>query len=165
MNILHSSNGTPTPSHLLVCSNNNWTTNCSFWRKNNWLNISEVWSMFKIEALIWVSYWSAYKSQPFRWRAGSNSRHQTKNIEMKCRTHIKLVHELYGTCFTTMWRIKNQPSNSIACSDNALCLLVLVAGKLHRRLQVCLHFQFGVMLWERYILKGIEDFNHWVWFS
>ena len=27
---------------------------------------------------------------------------------------------------STMWRIKHQPSNSISCSDNALCLLVLV---------------------------------------
>ena len=28
-----------------------------------------------------------------------NPRHQSKTIEMKYRTHIKLVHELHDTCF------------------------------------------------------------------
>ena len=35
----------------------------------------------------------------------------------------------------TMWRIKNQPCNYAACSDSALRLLVLVAGKLYWGLQ------------------------------
>ena len=33
------------------------------------------------------------------WRASSNPRRQSKNIEMKYKTRIKLVHELYGTRF------------------------------------------------------------------
>ena len=40
----------------------------------------------------------------------------------------------------TMWRIKNQPSNSTSCSDNALRLLVLVLGKLYWGLQVTSSF-------------------------
>ena len=45
---------------------------------------------------------------------------------------------------------RNQPSNSTSLySDNALHLLVLVAGMLYWGLQVmwCLHFQFGVAFW------------------
>ena len=52
--------------------------------------------VFKIEALIWVSFWRALKFQSFSWRDGSNSTHQSKNTWMKYKTHIKLVHELYG---------------------------------------------------------------------
>jgi len=33
------------------------------------------------------------------------SKMSIKNIEMKYKTHIKLVHELYGTCF--MYNVKN----------------------------------------------------------
>ena len=33
------------------------------------------------------------------------SKRQTKNIEMKYETHIKLVHESYGTCF--QYNVKN----------------------------------------------------------
>ena len=39
------------------------------------------------------------KFQLFGGRVGSNPRCQSKNIEMKYKTHIELVHELYGTCF------------------------------------------------------------------
>jgi len=39
-----------------------------------------------------------------------------------------------------MRRIKNQPSNFIICSDNALRLLILVAGILYRGLQVMSSF-------------------------
>ena len=35
----------------------------------------------------------------------SNPRHQSKNIEMKYKIHIKLVHESYGTCF--QYNVKN----------------------------------------------------------
>jgi hypothetical protein len=46
----------------------------------------------------------------------------------------------------TMWKIKNQPSNSTSCSDNALLLLVLMVGKLTytEDFKWCLHFRFGV---------------------
>ena len=71
---------------------------------------------------------------------------------------------------STMWRIKNQPSNSTSCSDNALRLLVLVLGTLNWGLQVMSSFSiWGCILkgyFEREIfwraksrLKGIEDFN------
>ena len=43
--------------------------------------------------------------QPFGWRVGSNPRRRSKNIEMKYQTRIKLVHELYGTCF--WYNVKN----------------------------------------------------------
>ena len=55
--------------------------------------------MSNIEALIWVSFWRAFEFQRFNWRVASNPRRQFKNIEMKYNTHIKHVHELYGTCF------------------------------------------------------------------
>ena len=71
---------------------------------------------------------------------------------------------------STMWRIENQPSNSTSCSDNALCLLVLVAGRLYRGLQVTSSFSIlgcvlkgcfeGGIFWRaKRRLKGIEDFN------
>ena len=56
---------------------------------------------------------------------------KSKNIKIKYKTHIKLVHELYGTCFRYNVIIENQSSNSTYCSDNALRLLVLVASKLY----------------------------------
>jgi hypothetical protein len=59
----------------------------------------EPWLVFKIKALIWIFLWRALKYQLFSWRVGSNPRHQSKYIEMKYKTHIKLVHEFYGTCF------------------------------------------------------------------
>ena len=40
------------------------------------------WAMFKIEALVWVSFWRALKFQFFNQRACSDPRHQFKNIEM-----------------------------------------------------------------------------------
>jgi hypothetical protein len=89
-------------------------------------------------------------------------------IEMKDKTHIKLVHEFYMIhVSSTMWRIKNQPSNSTSWSDNTLRLLVLVAGILYWGLQVTSSFSiWGCILkgcFERGIfrrakprLKGIE---------
>ena len=129
--------------------------------------------MFKIEALTWVSFWRALKFQLLSWRAGSNSRRQSKNIEMNYKIHIKVVHELQYMVHvsSTMWRIKNQPSSSTSCSDNVLRLLVLVTSILYWGLQVTSSFSiwgwvFEGLFWERYILKGqiafergIEDFN------
>ena len=68
-------------------------------------------------------------------------------------------------------KIKNQPSNSTSCSDNALRLLVLVADKLYLRISSDVFiFNMGLryegLFWARGIywrakshLKGIEDFN------
>ena len=74
-----------------------------------------------------------------------------------------------------MWRIKNQPSNFISCSDNALRLLVLVMVTLYWGLQVTSsfsiwgfvlkgYFERGIFWRSKSCLKGIEDFNleHWL---
>jgi hypothetical protein len=42
-----------------------------------------------------MSFWRALKFQSFNCRVGSNSRHQSKYINVKYEIHIKLVHELY----------------------------------------------------------------------
>ena len=67
----------------------------------------------------------------------------------------------------TMWRIRNQPSNSTSCSVNALRLLVLVTGLLYWGLQVMsttsiLGLRFEGLFRERNILKGQIVFEgHW----
>ena len=79
---------------------------------------------------------------------------KSKNIEMKYMNYVIYVS-------STMWRIKNQPSNSISCGDNALLrLLLLVAGSLYQELQVTssfcnLELRFEGLFCERCnILKG-----------
>ena len=89
--------------------------------------------MFSVQdwALVWVTFWRALKFQSFKCTVGSNPRRQSKNIEMKHKIHIKLVYEFYMIHVSSvMGRIKNQPSNSTSCNDNALRLLVLVLGRL-----------------------------------
>ena len=76
---------------------------------------------------------------------------------------------------STLWRIENQPSNSTSCIDNALHLLVLVACRSYRGLQVTSSFSLWSCVlkgcFERGIFgraksrsKGIEDSNleRWV---
>jgi hypothetical protein len=69
-----------------------------------------------------------------------------------------------------MWRMKNQPSKSTSCSDNALHLLVLVAGRLKWGLQVassfsiwgCVlkgYFERGIFWRAKSHLRAIEDFH------
>ena len=72
-------------------------------------------ALFKIEALIWVSFWRALKFMPFNWRVGLNPRRQSKNIGMKYKTHINLCMNYMVHASSTMWRIKNQPSNYTSC--------------------------------------------------
>ena len=78
--------------------------------------------------------------------------------------------------FSTMWSMKNQPSNSISCSDNALRLLVLVAGILYWGLQMkssfsiwgCILkgcFERGIFWRAKLRLKGIEDWIHLKWLA
>ena len=59
---------------------------------------------------------------------------------------------------TMMWRIKNRPANSISCSDDdALRLLVLVAGRLYWGLRVTSLFSiWGCVLKGRIAFEG-----HW----
>ena len=89
------------------------------------------------------------------WKVGSNPRHQSKNIEMKYKTHFKLVHESYDTCFEYNVIIKNRPSDCTSCS--VACWWADYIEDFKWRL----HFQFRVVFWrvvfERHILKGIED--------
>jgi hypothetical protein len=70
----------------------------------------------------------------------------------------------------TMWKIKNQPSNSASCSDNVLRLLVLVVDWLYWGLQVTSSFSIwgrvlkgcferGVFWRSKSCLKGIGHFN------
>ena len=72
-----------------------------------------------------------------------------------------MVHVL-----STMWRIKNEPSNCTSCSHNVLRLLVLVAGRLHwgpssNVSKGC--FERGIFWRAKSRLKGIDDSNleHW----
>jgi hypothetical protein len=53
-----------------------------------------------------------------------------------------------------MWKIKDQPSNSTSCSDNALCLSFLWHAIYIEDFKWCLHFQFGVAL-GRAILREV----------
>ena len=95
-------------------------------------------AVFKIEALIWVSFWRFSNFMRSVGRVDSNSRSQSKNIGMKLVLNLRMndmVHVL-----STMWRIKNQPSNSTSFSGNALCLLILVVGRLYWGLQVTSSF-------------------------
>ena len=61
-----------------------------------------------------------------------------------------------------MRRIKNQPSNSTSCSDNALRLLVLVAGILHWGLWVYVFFFNSRLCHEGLFLREVyfEGPNH-----
>ena len=74
-----------------------------------------------------------------------------------------------------MWRIKNQPSNSISCSDSAGHLLVVRAyyiedfkWRLHFPIWGCVAkgcFERGLFWRAKLHLKGIEDFNLKHWFD
>ena len=75
----------------------------------------------------------------------------TKLILNLCMNHMVHVSN-------TMWRIKNQLSNSTSCSDNALQVLWEYYIE---DFMWCLHFQFGVAFW-RVVLKGQITFEgHW----
>ena len=130
--------------------------------------------VFKIEALIRVSFWRTLKFQHFSWSARSNLRRQSKNIGMKYKTHLNLCMKYMIHIFNIMWRIKNQPSNSTSCSENAVRLLILVTGRLYWELQVTSSFSIwgcvlkgclerGIFWRAKSRLKGIENFNldHW----
>ena len=82
----------------------------------------------------------------------SISKWNTKLILNLCMNYM-----VHVSC--TMLRIKNHPCNCTSYSDNALHLLVLVAGKSYWGLQVtCSFSNWG----ERYIVKGQIMFEgHW----
>ena len=55
---------------------------------------------------------------------------------------------------STMWQIKDQPSNSTSWSDYTLQLLVLVAAYYIENFKWHLHFQFGIAFW-RIVLREV----------
>ena len=128
-------------------------------------------SVFKIVALIWVSFWRVLKFQPFSWRVGSNPRLQSKNLEMEYKTHIKLAHELHGTWFLVQCeelRINHLTPLLVATMPYACWFLwwadYIEDFKWHP------HFQSRVAFWRvilrdvyfkgpKSCLKGIQDFN------
>ena len=112
--------------------------------------------MFKIEALIWVSFSGALTFQP----------------KSSIQEHRNELPNSYQTCAWYTWYMfpkqceetKNQPSNSTSCSDNAHACWFLWCVHYIQDLKWRLHFQIGVafegLFWERnIILKGVEDFN------
>ena len=119
-------------------------------------------AVVKIEALIWFSFWSALKFWPFSWTVGSNPRRQPKNIQMKYKTHIKLVHELHGTCF--QYNVKNQQHSTIYLTSLLVVTMPYTCWFLWRvdyieDFKWHLHFEIGVAFWrvvlrERYIWKA-----------
>ena len=133
---------------LLAGNLQDWSPHMSFILKGSHISTLQLKDSFKSKTSI-----QEYRNE------------NTKLILNLCMNYVVHVS-------STMWRIKNQPSNSTSCSDNALRLLVLVAGKLYWGLQVTSSFSiWGCVLkgcFERGIfwraklrLKGIEDFNLW----
>ena len=110
-------------------------------------------SMFKIEAIVWVSIWRALKFQLFSWRVGSNPRRQYENIEMKYKTHIKLVHELYGTCFQYNVKLRINYVSLLVVTMPYACWFLWRTDYIEN-FKWHLHFQFGVAFW-RVVLSEV----------
>ena len=99
------------------------------------------------------------------WRAISNPRRQFQKLEMNIMLilHLCMIHVVHVS--NTMWRIKNQPSNSMPYA----CWFLWRAYNIED-FKWRLHFHFGVAFW-RVVFeigmfwrakphwKGIEDFN------
>ena len=67
----------------------------------------------------------------FQLKGWLNPRRQSKNIKMTYKLILNLCRNYVVHVLSTMWRIKNQPSNCTSWSDNALRLLVVVAGRVY----------------------------------
>ena len=135
----------------------------SFTRLSSAYYLPQMGVVVKIGALIWVSFWRANMFQPLNWRIGSNPRRQSKNIEMKYKTHTNLCMTNMVHILSSMWRIKNRPYNSTSCSDDALHLLVFVACRLYWGLQVTSSFPIrGCVAFWRVVLREVyfEGLNH-----
>ena len=105
----------------------------------------------QIKALIWILFWRALKFHRFSWRDGSNLRRHFNNIEMK----HKLILNFYMDCMvhvsSTMWRIKNQPSNFTSCCD-----IVGYRGSAPKKIKKCQSNPWIVLRTSSHV---IEDFN------
>ena len=117
--------------------------------------------VFKIEVLIWVSFWWALKFQSFNWRVGSNPRRQSKNIEMKHKTHIKL-------CAWITWYIFLVQCEELRINHVTLLLVLtkpytcwfLWWANCIEDFKWRLHFQFGVVF-GRVVLREVYFEGHW----
>ena len=95
------------------------------------------------QRFIWVSFWRALKFQPFSWRVGSNSRHQSKNIE--CNTKLIqnscMSYVVYVT--SAMWDLK----------INHLTLLLVLT----------MPYTCWLLCWVEYIwgLQVMSSFSMW----
>ena len=123
--------------------------------------------VFKIEALIWGSFWRALKWKPFSWRAGSHSRCQSKNIEMKYKTRIELVHDIYGTCFQyNVKRLRiNHLTPPLVVTMPYTCWFLWQVDDIED-FKWCLRFQVRVAFWrvvlsEVYFEGQIAFEGHW----
>ena len=111
--------------------------------------------VFKIEVLIWVSFWRALKFQPFRWRVGSNLRRQSKNIENE-------IQNSYQTCARIIWYIFSIQCEELRINQLTPLLVVTIPYTCWFLWRVDyienfkwrLHFQFGVVFW-RAILRAV----------
>ena len=62
--------------------------------------------MFKIEAPIWILFLKGSQISALQLKGCfKNLKRQCKTIEIKYKIHIKLLHEVYGTCFK--YNVKN----------------------------------------------------------
>ena len=128
-------------------------------------------SVVKIEALIWIPFWKGSQISTLQIKSWFKSKTSIQEYRIEIK---KLILNLWMNCIihvsSTMWRDKNQPSNFISCSENALHLLVLDVGILYWGLQVTSSFSiWGCVLkgcfekcifWRTKLrLKGIDDFN------
>ena len=113
--------------------------------------------VLKIRALIWVSFRRVLKFQPFFRSASSNPRRQSKNIKMRYKTHIKLVHEFYGTCIPVHCeelRI-NHLTPLLVVTMPYTCWLVLVTGRWYWGLQVTSSFSIPGLVLKGCFERGI----------
>ena len=64
---------------------------------------------------------------------------------------------------STMWRIKNLPSKSTSCSDNALCFMVVVADILYWGHQATSSFSIWVAFWKVVLREVYFEGPYYIW--
>ena len=86
------------------------------------------------------------------WFKSKMSIQEYRNEIKKVIANLCIVYMVH--VFSTMWCIKNEPSNSTSCIDNVLRLLVLVAGRLYWELKVTSSFSIWGCIW-RVVLRDV----------
>ena len=124
--------------------------------------------VFKIEALIWVSFWRTPKFPALQLKDRFKSKtsiEEYRNANTKPILNLCIYYIVHVS--STLWKIKNQPSNSTSCSESTLRLAGSCGGQIMLRtssdvLIFNLGLRFERLFWERYILKGQIVFEgHW----